>query len=130
LADRRKQALFSIEQFVVLIAWLVSLFLILYFKAYHFVAPSIVAFFLLNLAIGIWLHRFMKPIESKGYRKYLTLQTVFLIIWCPLLFLVLMTNGNGAGAGRTELLSLWAAILVLFYIGLGIVSGKQMVRKG
>ncbi len=122
MSNTRKKILFSIDQFIILIAWLVALFAILYFRAYEFVIPSIVAFIVLNLAIGLWVNRFIFPIQNKSYRKYLTIQTLFLLVWCPLLALILSTN-------RTDLIPIWTVILVAFYIGLGVVSGVCVLKN-
>ena len=120
--NARKKILFSIDQFIILIAWLGALFAILYFKAYEFVIPSIAAFIALNLAIGLWVNRFIFPIQNKSYRKYLTIQTLFLLVWCPLLALILSMD-------RTDLIPIWTAILVAFYIGLGVVSGMRILKN-
>ncbi len=120
--NSRKKILFSIDQFIILIAWLGALFAILYFKAYELVIPSIVAFIILNLAIGLWVNRFIFPIQNKSYRKYLTIQTLFLLVWCPPLALILSMD-------RTDLLPLWTVILVAFYIGLGVVSGMRILKN-
>jgi len=124
-SERRKQVLFSIDEFVMLLAWLLSVFAILYFEApIELLWLSIVAFVVLNLAVGIWVNKFVKPVQDKGYRQYLTIQTLFLAVWCPLLAVILSTN-------RLELISLWATILLLFYFGLGIISfGKMVGNKG
>jgi hypothetical protein len=122
MGKRRKEVLFSLDQFIILVAWLASVFAILYFKAYDFIVPSIAAFIILNVAVGLWVHHFVFPVQSKCYRQYLTIQTIFLLIWCPLLALIL-------SAGRTDLVSVWIVILAVFYIGLGIVSGGKLFLK-
>ncbi len=122
MGNKKKQILFSLDQFIILIAWLAALFAILYFKAYDFIIPSIAAFIVLNIALGLWVHRFVFPVQNKCYRQYLTIQTIFLLIWCPLLALLL-------SSGRTELISVWIVILAVFYIGLGIVSGGKVFFK-
>lgn len=117
-----KEVLFTIDEFLIMIAWLGSLFAILYFRAYHLIIPSIIAFVILNIAFGLWVNRFMHPIENKSYRQYLTVQTLFLLFWCPLLALILSTE-------RTDLIPVWITILVAFYFGLGIVSGGKMIIR-
>ncbi len=120
MSETRKQALFSLDQFIIMIAWLGAIFAILYFETYEFIIPAVVAFLVLNLAILVWVHRFVKPIQNKSYRKYLTAQTLFFVVWGPVLILIL-------SAGRTELVTLWGIILVAFYLGIGVLSGKQIV---
>lgn len=118
-----KQLLFSLDEFIIMLAWLVSLFAILYFKAYIFIVPSIIAFIVLNLALGIWVDRFIHPIENKSYRQYLTIQTIFLMIWGPVLIMIITTD-------RMELISIWAAILIMFYLSIGVVSLRKLIKKG
>ena len=119
MGQNGKKVLFSLDQFIILIAWLGALFGILYYKAYEFVIPSIAAFIVLNLALGLWVHKFVFPVQNKKYRQYLTIQTLFLLVWCPLLALILSMD-------RTDLVSIWIVILAVFYIGLGIVSGGRL----
>lgn len=114
-----KKTLFSIDQFIILIAWLGAVFAILYLKAYEMIIPSIAAFIVLNLALGIWINKTVRPVENKQYRKYLAVQTLFLLVWCPLLWLLLFT-------GRTDLIPVWIIILVAFYIGVGVVSFRSV----
>ncbi len=121
-SERRKQALFSIDEFIILIAWLGTLLTILYFKTYEFIVPAIVAFVILNLALGVWVNRFVHPIQKRSYRQYLTIQTLFLLVWCPLLMLILI-------AKRNDLIMVWIAVLVVFYLGIGVISGRQWIRK-
>lgn len=120
MSEMGKQALFSLDQFIIMIAWLGAIFTILYLGAYEFIGLAVAAFLILNLAIWIWVHRFVKPIQNKSYRKYLTAQTLFFIVWGPVLILIL--SGN-----RTDLITLWAIILVAFYLGIGVLSAKQMI---
>lgn len=114
-----KRTLFSIDQFIILIAWLGADFTILYLKAYEMIIPSIVAFIVLNLALGIWINKTVRPAENKHYRKYFAIQTLFILVWCPLLWLLLFT-------GRTELIPVWIIILVAFYIGIGVVVFRSV----
>ena len=114
-----KKTLFSIDQFIILIAWLGAVFAILYLKAYEMIIPSIAAFIVLNLALGIWINKTVRPTENKQYRKYLAAQTLFLLVWCPLLWLLLFT-------ARTDLVPVWIIILVAFYIGIGVVSFRSV----
>jgi len=118
---RGKKILFSIDQFVIMIAWLASLFAILYFRAYHLIAASVSALILLNLAIGAWIHHNVGAHWKKGYKQYLFIQTIFLAIWCPLLMLILVGE-------RLELISVWVAVLLVFYFGLGIASKEKLVE--
>lgn len=122
MSAKRKQLLFSLDEFIIMLAWLLALFAILYFKAYEFIIPSIIAFILINLALGIWVDRFMHPIENKNYRQYLTMQTIFLMIWGPVLMLII-------NADRLELISIWIAVLVMFYLAIGIVSLRKIIKK-
>jgi len=122
MSDRGKQILFSLDEFIIMMAWLGAMFAILYFKAYEFIIPSIVAFVVLNLAIGLWIRHVSYPIEKKSYRQYLTIQTLFLAIWCPLLFIIIT-------AERTDLISVWIAILLVFYFGIGILSGREALKS-
>lgn len=115
-----KRNLFSIDQFVILIAWLVTIFAIFYFEAYELIIPSIAAFIILNIALGIWIDKTTKPAKDKTIRKYLVIQTIFLFIWCPLLWLILWSN-------RIDLVPVWIVILVAFYIGIGLVSFKSVL---
>jgi len=118
-----KQLLFSLDEFIIMLAWLISLFAILYFKAYIFIVPSIIAFIVLNLALGIWVDRFIHPIENKSYRQYLTIQTIFLMIWGPVLVMIITMD-------RMELISIWAAVLIMFYLSIGVVSLRKIIKKG
>ena len=122
MGNKGKQLLFSLDEFIIMLAWLGSLFAILYFEAYVFIVPSIVAFIILNLALGVWVDRFIHPIENKSYRQYLTVQTIFLMIWGPVLVLIL-------SAKRLELISVWIAILVMFYLAIGVVSLRNIIKK-
>ena len=114
-----KRNLFSIDQFIILIALLGTIFAILYFEVYELMIPSIAAFIILNLAIGIWINKTTKPAKDKTIRKYLVIQTIFLFIWCPLLLLILWSN-------RIDLVPVWIIILVAFYIGIGFVNFKSV----
>ena len=114
-----KRNLFSIDQFIILFAWLGAIFAILYYKAYELVIPSIIAFIILNLALGIWINKTAKPAKDSCFRKYLIIQTIFLFIWCPLLWIILWSD-------RMDLVSIWVIILVVFYIGIGLVSFKSI----
>ena len=114
-----KKNLFSIDQFIILFAWLGAIFAILYYKTYELIIPSIIAFIILNIALGVWINKTVKPAKNSGFRKYLIIQTIFLFIWCPLLWLILWSN-------RMDLVPIWIIILVAFYIGLGIVSFKSV----
>jgi len=114
-----KRNLFSIDQFVILFAWLGAIFAILYYKAYELVIPSIIAFIILNIALGMWINKTVKPTKNNRFKKYLIIQTIFLFIWCPLLWIILWGN-------RIDLVSMWVIILVLFYIGIGLVSFKSV----
>ncbi len=114
-----KRTLFSIDQFIIFIAWLGAVFAILYLKAYEMIIPSIAAFIVLNIALGVWINKTVRPTENKQYRKYLATQTLFLLVWCPLLWLLLFT-------GRTDLIPVWIIILVAFYIGIGVVSFRSV----
>ena len=118
-SETGKRNLFSIDQFIILFSWLGAIFAILYFKAYELIIPSIVAFIILNLAFGIWVNKTVKPVKNKRFRKYLAIQTIFLFIWCPLLWLILWSN-------RIDLVPIWIIIIVAFYIGLGLVSFKSI----
>ena len=122
MIEKRKQLLFSLGQFIILIALLVAIFAILYFKAYEYIVPSIIAFIILNIGIGYWVNKFVYPVQNKSYRQYLTVQTIFLLIWSPLLILILYTQ-------RIDLVSPWIVILVAFYLGLGIVSCRKVLGK-
>ena len=122
MGNRGKQLLFSLDEFIIMLAWLGALFAILYFEAYEFIVPSIIAFIILNLALGVWVDRFIHPIENKSYRQYLTVQTIFLMIWGPVLVLIL-------SAKRLELISIWIAILVMFYLAIGVVSLRNIIKK-
>lgn len=114
-----KRNLFSIDQFIILIALLGTIFAILYFEVYELIIPSIAVFIILNLAIGIWIGKTTKPAKDRTIRKYLVIQTIFLFIWCPLLLLILWSN-------RIDLVPAWIIILVAFYIGIGLVSFKSI----
>lgn len=114
-----KRTLFSIDQFIILIAWLGTVFAILYLKAYEMIVPSIAAFIVLNLALGIWINKIVRPAENRQYRKYFAIQTLFLLVWCPLLWFLLFT-------GRTDLVPLWIIILAAFYIGIGVISFRSI----
>ena len=114
-----KRNLFSIDQFIILFAWLGAIFAILYYKAYELVIPSIVAFIILNIALGIWINKTVKPTQNNRFRRYLIIQTIFLFIWCPLLWVILWGN-------RTDLIPIWIIILIAFYIGIGLVSFKSI----
>ena len=114
-----KRNLFSIDQFIILIAWLGSIFAVLYFEAYELIIPSIAAFIILNLALGIWIDKTTHVTKDKRFRKYLAIQTVFIFIWCPLLWVILWSN-------RTDLVPIWIVIIVAFYIGIGVVSFKSV----
>jgi hypothetical protein len=105
--ENGKKILFSIDQFV-----------ILFFKAYDMIVPSIAALIVINVAFSLWINRNAKPAENRVYRKYLIAQTLFLIVWCPLLWLLLFT-------ARTDLVPVWIVILVAFYLGIGILSLKS-----
>ena len=120
MGETGKQVLFSLDQFIIMIAWLCAIFAILYLRAYEFVGPAVAAFLILNLAIWVWVHRFVKPVQNNSYRRYLTAQTLFFIVWGPVLIIIL--SGN-----RTELIPLWAIILVAFYLGIGVLSARQMI---
>ena len=122
MSDFGKKILFSFDEFIIMIAWLVALFAILYFKAYHLIIPSIAAFVVLNLALGMWIDKFIHPIENKSYRQYLTIQTLFLLVWGPLLALIIVSD-------RMDLIIVWIIILVAFYLGIGIVSLRKMFRE-
>ncbi len=122
MSKKGKQLLFSLDEFLIMIAWLGALFAILYFEAYEFIIPSVAAFIILNLALGLWINKFVHPIENKSYRQYLTIQTLFLVVWGPLLALIL-------GTGRNDLIVIWMVILVVFYLGIGIVSLRKMLRE-
>ncbi len=111
--------LFSIDQFVILIAWFCAIFAILYLKAYQLIVPSIIAFIILNLALGLWINKIIGPAKLNRFRKYLASQTIFLIIWCPVLWFILWSD-------RLELVPVWIIILVVFYIGIGLVSFKSV----
>lgn len=117
--ENGKRTLFSIDQFIILIAWLGAVFAILYLKAYEMIIPSIAAFIILNLALGIWINKTISPAENKHYRKCLVIQTLFLLIWCPLLWILLFT-------GRTDLIPVWIIILVAFYIWVGVVIFRSI----
>ncbi len=114
-----KRNLFSIDQFIILFVWLGAIFTILYYKIYELVIPSIVAFIILNLALGIWINKNVRPAKNSCFRKCLIIQTIFLFIWCPLLWLILWSN-------RMELIPVWIIILVAFYIGIGLVNFKSI----
>jgi len=117
-----KKILFSIDEFVIMIAWLASLFAILYFRAYHLIPLSIGALVLLNAALGAWIHHGVGAHWQKGYKVYLIMQTAFLAIWCPLLILILTGE-------RNELISIWVSVLIIFYLGIGIAS-KDKIAEG
>jgi len=118
-----KQKMFSFDQFLIMIAWLISFFVILYYKLPSFyIIVSVVAFIILNIAIGVWVNRFIFPIQDKSYRKYLTMQTLFMIVWAPVLFMLMSMN-------RDDLISIWIIILIMFYFGVGIASGGKMFGK-
>ncbi len=117
-----KKILFSIDEFVIMIAWLASLFAILYFRAYHLIPLSIGALVLLNAALGAWIHHGVGAHWQKGYKIYLIMQTAFLAIWCPLLILILTGD-------RYELISIWVSVLIIFYLGVGIAS-KDKIMEG
>lgn len=121
-SEKGKQILFSLVQLIILIAWLGTILAILYYDAYDYIIPSIIAFIALNITLGLWVHRFVYPVERKSYRKYLTIQTLFLLVWCPLLFVLITTN-------RIELISVWIVILVVFYISLGVVSCGAVIKN-
>ena len=114
-----KKNLFSLDQFIILFAWLGAIFAILYYKAYELVIPSIIAFIILNIAFGIWINKTIKPAQNNRFRKYLIIQTIFLFIWCPLLWLILWSD-------RMDLIPIWIIILISFYIGIGFVSFKSV----
>ncbi len=114
-----KRNLFSLDQFIILFAWLGAIFAILYYEAYALVLPSIAAFIILNLALGIWINETTHPTKNNRLRKYLIIQTIFLFIWCPLLWIILWTD-------RLDLIPMWVIILVAFYIGIGLVSFKSV----
>ena len=120
-SENGKKMLFSIDQFIILIAWLGTIFAILYFRAYEMIAPSIAAFIILNLALSIWVNRTVRPADN--YRKCLVIQTLFLVVWGPLLWILLFT-------GRADLLPVWIIILVAFYIGIGVISFKGVISGG
>ncbi len=118
-SENGKRNLFSLDQFIILFAWLGAIFAILYYKVYELVIPSIIAFIILNVALGIWINRTTHPTKRNRLRKYLVIQTIFLFIWCPLLWLILWSN-------RMDLVPMWVIILVAFYIGIGFVSFKSI----
>lgn len=117
-----KSFLFSIDQFVLLIAWLAAVFAILFFEAYELIIWSVVAFIALNLAIGVWVHKFVKPVENSSRRRYLIIQTIFLVVWCPLLFVLISAN-------RQDLLNYWIIVIVVFYIGIGIANWSDVIKN-
>jgi len=121
-SERGKKILFSLDQLVILIAWVGSILAILHFKAYDFIIPSIIALVALNIALCLWTRRFVFPVKNKRYRKYLTMQTLFLLVWCPLLFVLITT-------GKAELAPVWIAVLAAFYIVLGIASCGSVIKK-
>lgn len=116
-SETGRRNLFSIDQFIILFVWLGTIFVILYYKTYELVIPSIIAFVILNVALGIWINKTVHPTKKNGFRKYLRIQTLFLFIWCPLLWVILWND-------RMELISMWIIILIAFYIGIGLVSFK------
>jgi hypothetical protein len=120
----RKQKLFSFDQFLIMFAWLISFFMILYYElSVEYIIVSIVAFIILNIAIGVWVNRFVFPIADKSYRKYLTMQTLFMIVWAPVLFMLMSMD-------RNDLISIWIIILIIFYFGVGVASGGKMFGRG
>lgn len=118
--EKGRHILFSIDEFVILIAWLLSLLAILQFKAYELIFPSILAFIVINLALLFWLNKYTKPAKKNDYRQYLTIQTLFLLMWCPLLALILSMN-------RIDLITPWIVVLVLFYAAIGVLSFRKLV---
>ncbi len=119
----RKEKLFSFDQFLIMIAWLISFFMILYYELpVEYIIVSVVAFIVLNIAIGVWVNRFIFPIADKSYRKYLTMQTIFMIVWAPVLFMLMSMD-------RDDLISIWIIILIIFYFGVGVASGGKMFGK-
>jgi antibiotic biosynthesis monooxygenase (ABM) superfamily enzyme len=119
-SENGKKLLFSIDQFIILIAWLGAVFAILYLKAYEMMVPSIAAFVILNLAFGIWVNKTVKPTKNAAYKKYLAIQTIFLLVWCPLLWYLLFTS-------RLDLIPIWIIILILVYIGIVMASFRSIV---
>lgn len=122
-SETGKELLFSADQFMMLIAWLAMVFGILYFGMVEYVLPAIVAFIAINAAVFLWMNRIAKPVRRKGYKKYLVMQTLFLIVWSPVLLTIL-------GTGKQDLVSMWVVILVAFYIGIGLLSGREMALTG
>jgi len=106
--------------FLVLIFWLLGLWGVLFSGRNELLPLVIIAFFVLNLGVGLWVNRQVKPLQMDDYRKYLILQTSFVFFWCPALGLIFIFR-------TMNLIPAWIAVLVIFYVGIGYQSGRKLL---
>lgn len=122
MTAKTKREILALMPFVGLIFWLIALFIMLYLNKLEFIIPLIVTFFILNLGAGLYIRKAAKLSNKPEYNKYLKIQTVFLLMWCPILGLIFYF-------GEMDLLPIWTLVLIVFYVLIGFFTGKCAIKE-